>query len=347
MNASAFRSLLCCPGCRGDLEFRDAAQEFFCPACRFTFPIIDGIPVLLPYNVKDRLDDLFYRHWDPEPMAEMYDTVVEGGGDAFGIYNHHSEVYGLAHYYQPSSLDLILDAGCGNGRFFETFPEYSIKIGVDASLNLLRRAKRRGRGDFLVCGELEHLPFKDATFGTVISCRVLQHLRQQEDAVREMARVTRDKGDVILELYNTWNLKALYKQVRMTRNLRKLLNAPFRLLFRSMSPFGDWGLEYDRYNGWFQVKRWMRRAHLYGFAGRGLGFGYHHYLLQPFYLDAVWEKKAPHLRKRYYDACLHVERAIGRIVPFRYGMEKFVIKASKNVREGEHPFAARLADTRR
>jgi hypothetical protein len=209
---------------------------------------------------------------------------------------------------------------------------------------LLRRTKTRKRGDFLVCGELEHLPFKDSIFGTVISCRVLQHLRRQNEAVIEMARVTRDKGDLILELYNTWNLKTLYKQIRMTGNLRKILNAPFRLLFRSMSPFDTWGLEYDRYNWWFQVKRWMRRARLYGFEGRGVGFGYHKYFLQPFYVDAVLEKKAPNLRRRYYHACFRVERVIGSMVPFRYGMEKFVIKASKNAPEKERTLAARIVD---
>ena len=341
MNASHFRSLLCCPNCRGDLEFRDHEQEFFCAACRFAFPIVDGIPVLLPGSVDRK--SVEHRYWDPEPMADLYDRNVEGGSDAFGVYNHESEVYGLTQHYDPSNLDLILDAGCGNGRFFDAFPAHSVKIGIDASLNLLRRTKSRNRGDFLVCGELEHLPFKDSTFGTVISCRVLQHLRRQEDAVREMARVTRDKGDVILELYNTWNPKTVYKQIRMTPSLRKVLNAPFRLLFRSMSPFDDWGLEYDCYNGWFQVKRWMRRTSLHAFEGRGVGFGYHKYFLQPFFLDAVMKSKAPRLRRRYYDACFGVERAIGRIPPFRYSMEKFVIKASKNAPERERTFFAKLA----
>src|SRR6266849_7378494 len=104
MNASRFRSLLCCPCCRGDLEYRDHEQEFFCSACRFAFPIVDGIPVLLPGNINEKSDELFFRYWDPESMADLYDRNVEGGSDAFGIYNHESEIYGLTQHYDPSNL---------------------------------------------------------------------------------------------------------------------------------------------------------------------------------------------------------------------------------------------------
>jgi uncharacterized protein YbaR (Trm112 family) len=337
-----FYSLLCCPSCRGELQYREREQQFACAVCRFIFPIIDGIPVLLPFNVIEKSHELFTRYWDSESKADLYDTNVEGSGDVFGTYNHESEVYGLQHHYNAANMDLILDAGCGNGRFFETFPDHSVKVGIDASLNLLKRTKQRGRGDFLVCGELEHLPFKDNTFATVISCRVLQHLQRQEAAVAEMARVVRDQGDVILELYNTWNLKTFYKQIRMTRNLRKILNAPFRLLFKSMSPFDDWGLQYDRYNRWLQVRRWMLGAQLHGIEGRGVGFGHNKYLLQPFYIDAVMQTRAPRFRRHYYNACFRLERAIGGMAPFRYTMEKFVIKASKTAPPHGHSIAGRF-----
>jgi hypothetical protein len=51
-----------------------------------------------------------------------------------------------------------------------------------------------------------------------------------------------------------WNPKTLYEQVRMSP-IRKVFDAPFRLLFRSMSPFDDWGLDYDNYNRWFETRR--------------------------------------------------------------------------------------------
>lgn len=330
MKEKKFFDLLCCPACKGDLEWANMKTDLHCPSCKYDYPIIDGIPVLFPCNVKQKMDELFGRYWDSEEKADLYNEKVEGEQDIFGQYNHESELYALTCFYNKQNLDIILDAGCGNGRFFETFSPNTVKIGIDASLNLLKIVRRQKRTDFLVCGELENLPFKNGIFSTVISCRVLQHLHEQEKAYREMYRVTRDRGDIILELYNSLNLKTIYKNIRMSPLLRRFFNAPFRMLFRSMSPFRDWGLSYDRYNNWFAVKRWMKRTNLKCIDGRGAGFGYHKYFFDPFYIHVMLNKKAPGLLKHYYDTCFLVEKAVGGLIPIRYFMEKIVIRGIKN-----------------
>jgi len=48
--------ILCCPTCKGDLTLEVQKEEkgeiitgtFMCPHCQVTYPIIDGIPDLLP-----------------------------------------------------------------------------------------------------------------------------------------------------------------------------------------------------------------------------------------------------------------------------------------------------------
>ncbi|WP_183363322.1 Trm112 family protein [Geomonas limicola] len=37
--------ILACPACQGPLE--QAPEALCCPACRLSFPVCDGIPVLL------------------------------------------------------------------------------------------------------------------------------------------------------------------------------------------------------------------------------------------------------------------------------------------------------------
>lgn len=332
MQPSAFFDLLCCPACKGKLENRPDEAELFCPRCRFQFPIMDGIPVLFPCNTKEKMNELFGRYWDSPQKATCYDVKVEGV-DPFGKYVHISEMSAVSPYYEPESMDLVLDAGCGNGRFSQTLPPGSRVVCLDASLNLLCIVKQKNRGHFHVCAELEHLPFRDNTFSTVMSVRVLQHLREQERGVRELCRVLQDKGDLILELYNQWNLKTIYKEICMRPKLRKVLNAPFALVFRSMRPFRDWVLTYDKYNSWFQVRRWLRHAGMHGIRGRGVGFGYHHYLLEPFYILAVMTKKMPGVLQKYFNAVLAVEKRLGPWPPFRYTMEKFVIASTKNAPE--------------
>lgn len=302
MNQRYFYYMLACPACRGNLEQRNGIDdhELYCTSCKFIFPIIDDIPILFRCNVKDEMESLSNRYWNSEENVFLNDKLSDVGNSIFSDYNYKSEINSIVSYYEADNLDLILDVGCKNGRCMETFPSNSVKVGIDTSLNFLKIAQKKKRGDFLVCGELWHLPFKDKIFGTILSCKVLQQLQYQEEAIREMSRVTRVGGSVILELYNTWNLKTL-------------------------SPFAPRGL---KYNNWFQVKKWMHRSNLYGFQGRGVGFGSHKYLLNPFNINAFLSNKAQGLLKGYYNAIYRLERLIGGVIPFRYMMEKFVIKAT-------------------
>ena len=331
MTRDELLDLLCCPGCHFDLDRADDRAELSCRACGFTFPIIDGIPILFPCNVAEQMDELFGRYWDSDDHAAYYDSAIEGEqtGDIFGRYQHESEMNGMTACYDPAKLGVVLDAGCGNGRFLASLPEASIKIGADASLNLLRATQRRGRGDLLVCCELEHLPFKNGIFDSVITCRVLQHVIDQRRAVSEFARILRAEGDVILEVYNTWNPKTLYKEIRMRPWLGRILNAPFHLVRASWSPFGPWGLDYDRYNSWFELAGWLRASGMRVSDGRGVGFGYPKYLLQPLGLEKLLAKFLPRLLKWHYDLCLRIEPLVGRFIPFKYVMEKIVIRATK------------------
>jgi SAM-dependent methyltransferase len=339
MDRTAFYQMLCCPKCKGNLTLKNDESALSCGSCAFVFPIVDSIPVLFPCNVAVEMKQLFTRYWDSEDKAHLYDTNVEGADSIFGVYNHESEIYGLTYYFDQSKLDLLLDAGCGNGRFLETLPPTTVSVGIDASLNLLRAARRKQRGNFHVCCELEHLPFQSGLFGTVISCRVLQHLKQQEQAVQELCRVTREHGDLILELYNTWNLKTIYKEIRMSR-FRTVLNAPFTLLFRSLSPFDHWRLDYDNYNHWFEVKGWLKKSHMHRIRGRGVGFGFHKYLFDVFFINSIFEKRTPELLRRYYAACARFEKRFGATIPLRYVMEKIVLKSTKAGSE-PHPRVVR------
>ena len=46
------RAILACPRCRGELEDAQNGSALGCPRCRLTFPIRDGIPILLLDHAK-------------------------------------------------------------------------------------------------------------------------------------------------------------------------------------------------------------------------------------------------------------------------------------------------------
>lgn len=89
---------------------------------------------------------------------------------------------------------LVLDVGCGLGDDVRSFGGRG--IGVDPSSTMLATATQRG-GSF-VAGDAHRLPFPAACFGGVRADRVLQHLADPRTAVRELVRVTRPGGLVVV-----------------------------------------------------------------------------------------------------------------------------------------------------
>ncbi|MEP7325506.1 MAG: Trm112 family protein [Gemmatimonadota bacterium] len=39
--------ILVCPKCRGELEYREEPEVLLCHACRLSYPVEDGIPIML------------------------------------------------------------------------------------------------------------------------------------------------------------------------------------------------------------------------------------------------------------------------------------------------------------
>ncbi|MDI6858672.1 MAG: class I SAM-dependent methyltransferase [Dehalococcoidia bacterium] len=90
---------------------------------------------------------------------------------------------------------LVLDAGCGSGRVFRYETAAGARVvGVDVTSEL-RGNPNIGDG---VRGDVTSLPFRDAAFDLVLSSHMIEHLREPERAFREMARVLRGGGRLLL-----------------------------------------------------------------------------------------------------------------------------------------------------
>jgi uncharacterized protein YbaR (Trm112 family) len=40
-------TILVCPKCKGDLEYRQQEPSPVCPSCKLRYPVRDGIPIML------------------------------------------------------------------------------------------------------------------------------------------------------------------------------------------------------------------------------------------------------------------------------------------------------------
>lgn len=97
----------------------------------------------------------------------------------------------------------VLDVGCGDGVLTcAATSRGALATGVDpdpAMLNAARaRAERAGANADFMDGRIEQLPFNDASFDVVAAITVLCFVDDASAAVREMARVLRPGGRLVL-----------------------------------------------------------------------------------------------------------------------------------------------------
>jgi ubiquinone/menaquinone biosynthesis C-methylase UbiE len=98
-----------------------------------------------------------------------------------------------------SPEESILDLGTGTGRIAAAISG-STKVGIDTSTSMLRKAKR-GKLD-VVCSDLQHLPFRDATFSTAVAIRVFIREKTPLRSFKETARVLKEGGCFIFDTSN-------------------------------------------------------------------------------------------------------------------------------------------------
>jgi ubiquinone/menaquinone biosynthesis C-methylase UbiE len=91
----------------------------------------------------------------------------------------------------------VLDAGCGSGRQLQELERYGEVHGIDVNAQAADMARSRGHGE-VVWGPLEQLPWPDAKFDLITCLDVLEHLPDEQAALRELGRVCKPGGWMVL-----------------------------------------------------------------------------------------------------------------------------------------------------
>jgi SAM-dependent methyltransferase len=96
----------------------------------------------------------------------------------------------------------LLDVGCGSGLALVLAQERGATTsGLDISPALLAIARDRLPGADLREGDMEELPFEDASFDATTGVNAFQFAGDPRHALREAARVTRPGGRVVASLF--------------------------------------------------------------------------------------------------------------------------------------------------
>jgi SAM-dependent methyltransferase len=127
---------------------------------------------------------------------------------------------------------MVLEIGCGTGEFTRPLARCTPArlVGLDVAPAVVAEAAREAPPNVrLVAGDVEHLPFADASVDAVIGNAVLHHLRLDR-TIPELLRVLRPAGRLCFAEPNMLN-----PQVFLERNVRwigrRLDNSPGETAF--------------------------------------------------------------------------------------------------------------------
>jgi len=97
-----------------------------------------------------------------------------------------------------------MDLGCGDGLFLKDFFSKGRMelIGCDADLVRLLRAREFSRNTPLVCAFADKAPFRSNVFDILILHHVLEHIEDDNKAMRECRRLLKKGGILILGVPN-------------------------------------------------------------------------------------------------------------------------------------------------
>ena len=91
----------------------------------------------------------------------------------------------------------ILDAGCGSGRNLVELASFGDVVGLEPSTRGAEVARARGVGEVVVAG-IDAMPFEDSRFDLITCLDVLEHIEDDLGALRELRRVARPGGILLI-----------------------------------------------------------------------------------------------------------------------------------------------------
>jgi len=257
--------ILRCPKTGNKLQFEQPSSTLLVEHSDVTYPITDGIVDFCPQS-HDRISASYNK------VASRYDPYITASSISAKIISRiiwgrqsdrdtMQEVLSLL----PSRFDgVLLDVPVGTAVF--TIPLYrryskATIIGVDSSMNMLRKAKMRLQEQgvnnvHLLKADAANLPIRDAAVDIVLSMNGWHAFADKRHTTAEMKRVLRKDGRLIACGYvkgDRW-LSDWFIRHFGVRN--GFFTPPFFTFDELVSQFQDFTIERkdsDKSIGWFEA----------------------------------------------------------------------------------------------
>lgn len=146
----------------------------------------------MDHNISD-YDKFGYdyeKYWKDESVNREYENIVEGIA---------------IKKLLPKEKTWICDLGGGFGRLYPNYGDvFASSIVADYSLENLKKAREsiKDQSAYMIALNAYHLPFRKSVLDCILSVRLMHHLENAPDAMKEISRVIVPEGSLVLEYAN-------------------------------------------------------------------------------------------------------------------------------------------------
>lgn len=194
------QALLRCPHCESGLDFN--ANHISCRSCGRVYPVVEGIPRLLPDHLDERAKktaDSFGWEWTQAWNKSVF------GSDSIDV-DFETKFFLQKTRFDPGQLrgKLVLDAGCGFGRYSFVTRKFGARVvAVDLSAAVESAQRNLGEldGTMVVQADLFHLPLARDSFDYIFSLGVLHHTVDARAAFLKLVPLLKPGGEIAIWVY--------------------------------------------------------------------------------------------------------------------------------------------------
>lgn len=237
---------LVCPGCYNGFKLKEFTKHkedieagvLRCEVCQNIYPVIRGIPRIIKKELISRLvtdyDKFRDKYKDEFPESngtiEVKDkhTIKIAQGFKFEWSKHSAvlpehekellDVFGALIKPGDFSGKVVLDAGCGQGRFSRFVASYGVKeivcIDFSEAVLIAKENLKDVSNAHIVQADIMHLPFKNI-FDLVYSIGVIHHLPCPQKGFNCLLEKLQPKGQIFFWVYGYSSVIPVLKFLRL------------------------------------------------------------------------------------------------------------------------------------
>ncbi len=225
-----------CPECRGDLEFTGNEEKSVsdidqasirCIGCNRLYQVIGSIPRFVK---QDNYAYSFSYQWGKFKKTQINESQNQISSERF---------YLTTKWPKDLKGQLILEAGCGVGRFTEialhtgaTVFSFDLSSAVEVAYENIKNNVLK-HNHHLSQADIYKIPFPEASFDKIFCLGVLQHCPNVKKAYLSLVSFLKPGGELVVDCYLRQPLRDAFNLKYILRPFCKYFKASFLFSFCS------------------------------------------------------------------------------------------------------------------